>query len=235
MKTAANFLLAFILSFGLGTGVLVLNQACVQDYQARNSYDQVVAASCRLDFPDGHGSATIGYVRGRLMALTAGHCFQAVGEEAILHGTDSQGQHFRLKARCVEKSKKADLSLAEVIPMGPMPPMEFPDLAPVRSVTIGETTLQASFPLDLSKIVHKGQLVGAENSPWEDPCTAGLQQKLLIEGLGAPGSSGSAVWVLRQGQWRLAGVYVGSYKPFSTAKVCVAFQEIQRFFDEYEP
>jgi len=133
------------------------------------------------------------------------------------------------------KSKKADLALSEIV-IGAAPPLlDYPELAPVRSVTVGETTLQASYPLHLSKVVHKGQLVGIETSPWEVLDQALLQQKILIEGLGAPGSSGSAVWVLRNGQWRLAGVYVGSYKPFSTAKICIGFQEIQRFFDEYEP
>lgn len=194
---------------------------------AFNTQDIIRGSSVKLEVEYGTGSATIGYYRGRFLVLTAGHCLEKVGEKAtvVLHRA---GQDYTLQINCLATDKALDLAIGGIT--DGLPPFVYPDLTPADRLDEGEGFIQYHYPLDFERILTRGQVLNPRVKSWKmwECCLS------YVSGEAAPGSSGSALWVSRGLDYRLAGVLVGGHPHFGhSAKVAIHTSCIRKFLDSY--
>jgi hypothetical protein len=147
------------------------------------------------------GSGTIGFYKGHLVVVTAGHCFDTVGEFGVLTLDRGYGK-VDIRVKCVAIDRSADLALA--VPLGYVPPFKYPDLT-VADPERGEGYCQFSYPVGYDQLLTLGW-IQRPNTPFP---LGGWDHVSVVDGNAGPGSSGSAIWVKRGLTWRLAGIYVG--------------------------
>lgn len=225
MKSTALFVAVFVATFSVGGLSFVIFDEIQNEPYAHaalvNTEQVIFDSTVKIEVDGGHGTATIGIWDGKVLAVTAGHVIR-FGERGKLR-MERGGVTYLLDTTCIARDDENDVSICNV--ENP-PPFPYPSLDPVTdNLVAGEEAMQCGYPLCFQKVLDKvrvlnGGHLGEPNSPWR------RAPVFYVNGVGAPGSSGSAVWVLRGGflrDYRLAGIHVGGYGPgySHTPKVCI--------------
>jgi hypothetical protein len=149
-----------------------------------------------------YGSATIGFYRGRLVVVTAGHCFNDEDEKAELV-LDRPGGRVTITVKCTNINRGDDLAIA--VPVGYVPPFKYPDLT-VADPVAGEVYTQWSYDVGYEQLLTIGR-IQRPNTPYPDFGDWNIVS--VVDGNSGPGASGAGIWVKRGFSWKLAGIYVG--------------------------